>query len=773
MADNLCGFIRLGDRDMVDRAAPELSGELIVRNGRQAGTAIPLAIPVTVIGSADQCDVRLNGPGMVDVHCLITITPAGPAIRSWHPAETRVNGSPTTAAVLADGDELRVGPCTFQVAWYVEDLVPLTPAEAEPDPVALTPADEHEYPEVVPISDDEWRLEQRATELHEQELRLAAHLDARQQKLADLHRQLADGREILRRERAEQTVAIAAERKRVKQMKAAVRPLHKAARTDRVRGRKLYRQFAERMARETATHKRLADAARVELDRQRQGLRESAARQEADAAATRRRLTEAAELLAANQRRVLADRRQAEAFVAQLEQAAGDRVRVAEAQQQAFEAGRDRLEARAADLMDEIRRLEARATQTRAGLQELEQQRARLTAGMAETRSDRPITHVVQLADVVPLDPKADRTPDQFLRDLHLRERELHRDQLAMTATHTELQNRLADLADDRAVLAEQVAGLAVAQEQWQSTEVRTVAELEIAAQAVHAWERSLALREREAADLDQRRRQQADDLWQLRVRLEGWQSALMTAEETATAARERAEAELVVRSSQLDRWEAGLDQLCRKWVDARYRDRDELLSELGRWSTERGQFLVDRADLDRVRAETFAEATRVAAEAAACEQARAELTASPGQPGIQAERRLRVLVRTWEQRFDRFLTEMTTRTSQYQAEAAVAEQRSADLQSALVALADKRAEIVEREQDADVRQYVRERVIEERGTAIAVDQWRRDRTDRELTAVRDQAEQLAARVIGTGPLSVRVVDPLPTILPLSPTRRN
>ncbi|MCZ2342440.1 MAG: hypothetical protein LC104_11675 [Bacteroidales bacterium] len=762
---------------MLDHTEPTVSGELIVCNGRQIGATFSLCLPVTLIGAAETCDIRLTAPGIADIIGLIAFTPAGPVFRSWQPRNTAVNGHPTRAAILKHGDTLQIGPCQFELAWHAEELVPLIPAEAEliaelvPLEEEFTPLElvaEPECFELVPISDEEWSLAQREQDLHEQERRVAAELDDRHRKLVQLHHQLADGREQLRLDRDAQNQRFSAARDRVKQMKTVVQPLHQAARAERKKVRKLLRQVEA----QAAAQQRSVQAERAELERERQALREEALRQEARFADTRRRLTEAAELLATNQKRVLVDRQEAETYTAQRERTAAERVRIAEAQQQTFEAGRERLEARAAELLQEIQQLETRATQTRAGLQELEQKRARIAAELTEATVDRPMTHVVTLPDIVPLDRRSDRSADQLLQDLHLRERELHREQLTVAEWKAEYQSRLADLADERAILTEQVAALAVAKEQWQSTEMRTITELESAARAVHAWEQSLTLREREAAALDQRRRKQADDLWQLRVKLEGWQAALMTFEETAAAERERTDADLTARREQLARWEAGLEQLCKKWIDARYRDRDAVQQVMDQWAAARTQLLNELAERDRSREQTFTEAVRLAAEAAAVEQTRSELEAAPAQPGLQATRRLRVLRRKWDKQFSRYFAELDSRKHALAAEAAEAEKRILEWNRTLWDVADSRIALTEAEQASTVRQLIREREIEEQALALTAEEIRRHRTDVELATMRDENERLAACLIATGPLPLQVIEPLPTIHPLTAYRR-
>src|SRR5262245_37546408 len=98
---------------MADDAAKASAGELVVRNGKLRGRRVPVKLPVTVIGRAEACDVRLTGEGVGEWHCCLALTPAGLVMRSWHPTETRVNGKFAAAGVLRHGDHLQVGPCQF------------------------------------------------------------------------------------------------------------------------------------------------------------------------------------------------------------------------------------------------------------------------------------------------------------------------------------------------------------------------------------------------------------------------------------------------------------------------------------------------------------------------------------------------------------------------------------------------------------------------------------------------------------------------------------
>src|SRR5262245_47264176 len=49
-----------------------LAGELIVRNGPDRGVSRSLLVPVTLIGSAESCDLRILDETVRAVHCAVS-----------------------------------------------------------------------------------------------------------------------------------------------------------------------------------------------------------------------------------------------------------------------------------------------------------------------------------------------------------------------------------------------------------------------------------------------------------------------------------------------------------------------------------------------------------------------------------------------------------------------------------------------------------------------------------------------------------------------------
>ncbi len=96
-------------------AAPE-SAALVVQNGRLSGTRRALALPLTLIGKAPGCDVRLNIDGVNPLHCAILQVPGGLLLRDLGSEQgTYVNQEKVATWPLTTGDVIGVGPFLFRV----------------------------------------------------------------------------------------------------------------------------------------------------------------------------------------------------------------------------------------------------------------------------------------------------------------------------------------------------------------------------------------------------------------------------------------------------------------------------------------------------------------------------------------------------------------------------------------------------------------------------------------------------------------------------------
>lgn len=102
-----------------------------------SGPVINQSFPLgerTVIGRADDCDLRLDQDGVAPRHAEITASEGGLALARLDPAhEVLVNGEAVERAALASGDEIRIGACRFvlQAPGLRPEKV-LTPAATRP-----------------------------------------------------------------------------------------------------------------------------------------------------------------------------------------------------------------------------------------------------------------------------------------------------------------------------------------------------------------------------------------------------------------------------------------------------------------------------------------------------------------------------------------------------------------------------------------------------------------------------------------------------------------
>jgi pSer/pThr/pTyr-binding forkhead associated (FHA) protein len=88
----------------------------------------------TVIGRADDCDLRLQQGGVAARHAEISQTADGLVLSRLDPAgEVLLNGQPVERASLSSGDEIRIANCRFVLqAPGLRPQKVLTPAAARP-----------------------------------------------------------------------------------------------------------------------------------------------------------------------------------------------------------------------------------------------------------------------------------------------------------------------------------------------------------------------------------------------------------------------------------------------------------------------------------------------------------------------------------------------------------------------------------------------------------------------------------------------------------------
>lgn len=647
---------------MTSPTDPTPTGELVVRNGKRKGTRLPLRHPATVIGSADGCDVRLTADGVGPVHCAIVLTATGPQLRSWSPEHTHVNGAPQAECPLVDGDELRVGPCVFELEVIAEPFEP--------------PAGDSLRAEAAQIGD---------------------LLDGRLRQVADRERQLADARAAFRRERDQ----AAADRAEAERLKRDAEKIHREAARARDRVKRLTARFVRRHRQKTADARGQARAERAanEMTRARLTAEEQAFEAARSAfhvavAEEHERRREAWAAVEAQQRRAAAERAEAGDYFTKQDAILAARAADLEAREKAVAEARGQLERETAGLRQEAAGLDARVEHARLIVTELERKREQLLAQVlaAAPADDGP------RKDRVALNRKADRDLVQWAAELDESERQLNRDRAALAAVKAGLDREAANLADSRRVLAEQLAALAAARSHWQRAEQKTVAEMEELARGLGRREQELDAREQRLFRADARRRQDGYDLWQLRLRLEAWQSKLTAHEMGWQTGHDQAEADLRHRVAAQTQREAAFGGLLRAWEAAREHEVERLRSELKHWSDDRRRMTESAAEYDRRRDEVLAELTVYSARALASEELAAGVS--------KDDRRLAVVRKRWEQTFARKAKEIDAHRAALAGELARVEDRYRELQRVLADVAEREAALKSRRAEVELMAF-------------------------------------------------------------------
>ncbi|MBA4190846.1 MAG: hypothetical protein C0467_22900 [Planctomycetaceae bacterium] len=552
-------------------------------------------------------------------------------------------------------------------------------------------------------------------------------LEERERQLAERAASIAHTRDELRAERER----IAADRAKADRLLAEAQHVHEEATRARSRARRLAGRFASNLEQRTA-------AAREKLGDQLAALERERARLESDiaqfnatrsdfhatAAATQDRLADAWAVVESQQQRAAGEWAEANRYYT--EQNAALDARAAEVEQRERGAA-DRLaraEADAAGLQEEAAALEQRVKNARAALAELEHRRDLIRAELLHADLPDDLIQTVTAGDFA------------------TRERDLNRDRVAVAALRASLERESADVDDRRRLVAEQLDQLADARARWQRAERQTVLEMEELARSLRHKEQELDTREQRLIRADARRRIEAYDLWQLRLRLESWQSKLTAFEVRWHTEREQLEAHLERRIATAARREAAHAATFARWEQARTADHTRLREELKYWATDREQMNAATSSFDQLQQATLDELAKHASHALAADQLVGETLHDAGSKRVV--RRLRVLRKRWERVFARHAKAIIAHRTKVTEERAALEERYRDLHERLV-------RVGEREAEANSKQTIAERraILDANPPAVAaLAPAALSAPSAELTALRAEVERLATVVL-------------------------
>jgi chromosome segregation ATPase len=392
----------------------------------------------------------------------------------------------------------------------------------------------------------------------------------------------------------------------------------------------------------------------------------------AAAAATRDRLRDAWAAVEGQQQRTTVDWTEAERYFA--EQTAQLDARAADLAQRekAVADSRARGEAEVVGLREEAAALDSRIENARTALAEIEAQRERARAELLQAPPDLPVPAAAESGDFAE------------------REAALAREKQAVAALKESLEREAAELTDRKRVIAEQLALLTEARAKWQKAERQTVIEMEEMARDLKNRETEIENRERRLIRADKRRRDDAYDLWQLRLKLESWQTKLTAFEVRWHTEREELETDLQRRTATLAQRESEVEETFKKWEKARAAERERLRAELDHWAADRERLAKAAAAVDLQRQMHDAELSTCAARALAAEEIVTAATKDGGSERMK--RRLAVLRKRWERLFDRKVKEIDRRRAAMTAELNTLTDRYYRLHELLAAMVEREA---------------------------------------------------------------------------------
>ncbi|MFL5329382.1 MAG: FHA domain-containing protein [Gemmataceae bacterium] len=677
---------------------------LFVEHGPGAGSFIPFRFPVTLIGRSGSCDVCVDVSPIRPLHCMLTPGRNGVSLRSVSPNGVRVNGKRVSIAELNDDDLLDIGPARLRIRWdgkatgddSLYDSLRIQAAAVAAQQTALIEL--------------EIRVTDREAALTRQEDQLASRLEDQRRQLLSLQDQITQARANLRDKRAAFVTLAAEQEEELAAARQTVESDQKAIARREVRLARLWTKLKDRIGKQHRDVQRERDRLAAELQRRQKQValeRETLASQReqfhGQAELEKRQITDGwnkLQLAEATLRDRLAGfelrerrlaRREKELLAEENRRARQDRETVA----------------RREDLQREIRQLEARAASARTALEQ--------TLGL-----DKQAT------------PALPATP--VIHDEHL--------------------ERAADeIADEQALLTEQVDRFARVRMEWEEERLRALAEFDAAAAELANREGALTIREAEINAAEGRANSHEQVAHSLSRRAEAERMKAMAELAERRAELERIAQSLSGQSRELARREQSLTELYRFWGRRRTAAFAALNDAQASNAASREEWASLHANWLRAQARLLSEQQELAAQRLAVEQYRQECIDASADPQLGA-RRLERLRRHWHAKCSVAKRDMARLAAMLTTESERLDQRFAELQRDEVRLQSRVADLDDLFAAAEIQQanVASERV--QRDEQIRAEAKQRESYERQLTNLRGQLDQLASLFIDTPTVS-------------------
>jgi chromosome segregation ATPase len=789
--------------------------ELIVQNGRLRGSCHPLQQPFTLVGRAAGCDVRLNSPGVSPLHCALVLSVQGLFLRVLtDQATTQVNGQLVTACSLKDGDLLAIGLFHFQVR-----INAVPSAEPSPQAAALAAEREALRVQAAAVaaqqtalSEEEAKLQERRQALEQQEEQLAKHLEEKRQKLVEIRDQAREAYQELRSERKLREAQLTDGKGELLALHRELEDGRAQLRVDRQHLLRLRRRLkrrwhshwaAERAAmvrREQQVEARSGQLQREaeRLHQEHQALRQARLAFNGEMEIGRRQLQAAWDKL--RQARQAEDERQVQAL-AELADRQADLERrsaaLTEAERnltdelQQWQIARGELEKESVGLENRVRNYQRKISDHKEELQHLETQLLDLRATAAAVVSEPGVSATEaasppqppageQAAPAIPAEetgaaapaappagapaaaanlpvavvPVLSRLVAAAVPPVEPRARSV--EVLPDVASSLSALERLAgELADQRLHLMEQCQRLVESQRRWHHHRDAVAAELEGLGRQLAVREQSLQARQEALEAAEVRIRQQHRDATNLQRYLEGWQTRMTARETTWEADRERLLADVQVREKMAEQRLQAIADLHQRWKRRRHREVEWLKSERTTCEKRRRECATLRDAWLRRQSALEQEQRALAEKSLAMEQLQQEYLGQSADAAA-AGRRLERLRRRWASLSAAAEKSINEQGQALQEEAARVESLQQRLHKQAVKIDAQETDLAQRLSEWEQNQLVAADEMNRIRQQLASAQALRDRYEKQVVDLRDEAERLARMFLDdTQPLSL------------------
>lgn len=689
--------------------------ELVVYNGRLAGMRRPLTGPLTLIGQAAGCEIRLNVEGVRPLHCAIVVGPNEVSLRDLGgEGVTRVNGEPVLTHTFRDGDLLTVGPFQFTVE--------INQSELDREREALRVQAAAVAAQQAALTEEEMRLQSRRGALEKQERQLAEHFEERQRELDVFQEQLEAGRQELAAERdraaadraagAAEKSALDAEKKRLLELRARFKA-HWA------------RQWKQKDAALASGEAAVArERSRLEeqrgaLQRDRTAFLESRLRHNGEVELSRRQLQHAWSELGEAQRQWEEGHRREETELERRSEAVAARAASLAAAEQALRRDREHWQTFRINVVRESEGLENRVRNMRTQVLRLQFERDALLQAEPKDRT----SHREEIA------PAVARSSDPSPAPAVL--------------------SRLAgNLMDQRRRLLEQWETLLRLHLAWKEERRQALADLNAAAQHLDERERQLDGIRQDVLARQSALRQCQDDAAAQRNRLDAWQARLIAREALWEADRAKLMAEVVCREEAAEASRLEVEQLRETCAESRRRELEQARRARARCGALRRHYGKLWRECQKQRAVLARAERSLATRVLAFERWREELLPR-AEDAPSAEKRLDRLTRREESLRAETERKLASQEKALHAESCRLEQRARRLDQEQAALIAREEELAQQ-----VSAFARQRTVlaeQDRAQREELARLRHGQaTDqRHIDALRDEVERIARTLMG------------------------